>query len=207
MDWSELERRQPRLAELGRKRLLDPGVVLIGTIRRDGTPRLSPVEPWIMDGALWLSMMLRSTKAADLLRDPRILVHNAVSNRDGHDGEFKLRGRARDETDAAVQRRYAAEVAESLGWAPVPGKFHLFEIEFNDVTYVRYDGPTGDQYVAQWPPVREYVRRATSPTSVGKPEPVSEILELGRPGVQPGAARRIEPAISERALREVVALI
>jgi hypothetical protein len=176
MDWSDLERRQPRLAELGRQRLIDPGVVLVGTIRRDGTPRLSPVEPWIMDGTLWLSMMLRSTKAADLLRDPRILVHNAVSNRDGHDGEFKLRGTAREEPDATVQRQYAGEVAASLGWNPVPGKFHLFEIGFSDVTYVRYDGPTGDQYVAQWPPAREYVRRATSATSVGEAEPLNEIL-------------------------------
>jgi hypothetical protein len=176
MNWSELERRQPRLAQLGRQRLLDPGVVLIGTIRRDGTPRLSPVEPWIMEGALWLSMMWRSTKATDLLRDPRILVHNVVSNRDGQDGEFKLRGRARHETALDVQRRYAAEVAVSLGWDPVPGKFHLFEVQFDDVSYVHYDEPTGDQYVTQWPPGREYVRRATSPTSVGEPEPLSEIL-------------------------------
>lgn len=41
MDWSELERRQPGLAGLGRWRLLEPGVVLVGTIRGDGTPRIS----------------------------------------------------------------------------------------------------------------------------------------------------------------------
>lgn len=45
MRWSEIERSQPRLAELGRRRLLGPGVVLVGTIRRDGTRRISPVEP------------------------------------------------------------------------------------------------------------------------------------------------------------------
>ena len=45
MGWSEIERSQPRLAELGRHRLLGPGVVLVGTIRRDGTRRISPVEP------------------------------------------------------------------------------------------------------------------------------------------------------------------
>jgi hypothetical protein len=56
MKWSELERRQPGLADLGRQRLRDPGVVLVATIRRDGTPRLSPVEPFVMDGDLWLSM-------------------------------------------------------------------------------------------------------------------------------------------------------
>jgi MMPL family len=63
MRWSEIERHQPGLAELGRKRLLDPGVVLVVTIRRDGTPRLSPVEPFVMDGALWLSMMWQSKEA------------------------------------------------------------------------------------------------------------------------------------------------
>jgi hypothetical protein len=171
-----MQRRQPRLAELGRQRLLGPGVVLVGTIRRDGTPRLSPVEPWIMDGVLWLSMMWRSAKAMDLLRDPRILVHNAVSSRDGREGEFKLRGTARDETDVDVQRRYAAEVADALGWEPAADKSHLFAVQFDETTYIRYDGPTGDQYVVQWPPGREYVRRATSPTSVGEPEPFSELL-------------------------------
>ena len=107
MKWSELEHRQPRLADLGRQRLLDPGVVLVATIRRDGTPRLSPVEPFVMDGDLWLSMLWRSTKAADLIRDPRILVHGVVTSRDGEEGEFKVRGQARSEKDSAVQRRYA----------------------------------------------------------------------------------------------------
>jgi hypothetical protein len=176
MDWSEMERRQPRLADLGRKCLLDPGVVLTGTIRRDGTPRISPVEPWIMGGVFWLSMMWRSTKAADLLRDPRILVHNAVGGQSGEEGEFKLRGIARDETDPAVQRRYAAEVAQALGWSPEPGRFHLFAVEFDQVTYIRYDEPTGDQSVACWPPPREFVRRGTSATSLGEPEPSTGIL-------------------------------
>jgi hypothetical protein len=79
MDWSELERRQPGLAALGRQRLLEPGVVLVTTIRGDGTPRVSPVEPFVQDGVLWLSMLWQSRKAADLLRDPRILVHSVVN--------------------------------------------------------------------------------------------------------------------------------
>ncbi|MEP7022370.1 MAG: pyridoxamine 5'-phosphate oxidase family protein [Actinomycetota bacterium] len=59
--------------------MLAPGVVLVATIRRDGTPRLSPVEPFVMEDDLWLSMLWHSTKAADLLRDPRILVHSIVT--------------------------------------------------------------------------------------------------------------------------------
>ena len=176
MNWSEMERRQPRLAELGRQRLIEPGVLLVGTIRRDGTPRISPVEPWLMDGELWLSMMWQSAKAVDLLRDPRVLVHNAVSSRNGEDGEFKLRGTVRAEASLAVQRRYAEQVANALGWDPVPGMFHLFAAGFDQVSYLRYDDATGDQYVAQWPPAREYVRRGTSPTSVGEPQPRADIL-------------------------------
>lgn len=176
MNWSEVERRQPRLAELGRKRLMDPGVVLVATMRRDGTPRLSPVEPWIMDGALWLSMMWGSTKATDLSRDPRLLVHNAISNKDGQDGEFKIRGVARNEERLSIQQRYAAEVDQALGWNPEPGRFHLFSVGIEHITYLRYDAATGDQYGLTWPPAREFVRRATSATSVGSPEPLTDIL-------------------------------
>jgi hypothetical protein len=176
MNWSELERRQPRLAGLGRERLLDPGVALVATIRRDGTPRISPVEPFIMDGDLWLSMLWQSAKAADLTRDPRILVHGIVTNRNGEDGEFKVRGHARNETDSGVQRRYAEAVAQALGWKPEPGHFHLFAVDIDHLSFLHYDEPTGDQYVTQWPPGREYVRRGATATSLGMPEPRTDVL-------------------------------
>jgi len=176
MRWSEVERQQPRLAELGVRLLTGPGVVLVGTIRRDGTPRLSPVEPLVMDGSLWLSMMWRSAKATDLFRDPRILVHSAVAGREGGPGEFKVRGVARTHDDPAVHRRYAETAARELGWEPEFGRSHLFDVDIADVTFITYDAPTGDQHVAMWPPAREFVRRATSATSVGKPEPIRDLL-------------------------------
>jgi hypothetical protein len=176
MDWSELERRQPALAGLGRRRLLDPGVVLVATIRADGTPRVSPVEPFLLDGDLWLSMLWGSRKAADLLRDPRILVHSIITGRDGGEGEFKIRGTARAEDSLDAQARYAGAVAASLGWAPEPGRFHLFAVAIAQVTFIRYDDATGDQYVALWPPAREFVRRGTTATSVGEPEARHDIL-------------------------------
>jgi hypothetical protein len=52
MRWPEMQSGQPRLAALGRQRLLEPGVVLVATIRGDGTLRISPVEPLVMDGDL-----------------------------------------------------------------------------------------------------------------------------------------------------------
>lgn len=176
MRWSEFEEWQPRLAALGRRLLIERGVVLVGTTRSDGTPRISPVEPFVLDGELMLSMLWDSRKAADLLRDPRILVHSIVLSRDGGDGEFKIRGTARVEDDLAVQQRYAAAVSASLGWRPEPGRFHLFVIRIENVTFIRYDDATGDQYVCTWPPGGEFVRRGTSATSVGDPEPIRQML-------------------------------
>lgn len=176
MRWLEMAARQPHLAELGRRRLVEPGVVLVATIRRDGTPRLSPVEPYILDADLWLSMLWRSTKARDLARDPRILVHNAITSRDGGEGEFKVRGHAIATTDTEMQRRYADAVAEALGWRPEPGRFHLYAVDIDEITFIRYDDATGDQFVARWPEGTEFVRRGTSATSVGTPQPHGELL-------------------------------
>lgn len=175
MRWQQLVDEQPRLAERARERLIDPGVVLVATIRRDGTPRVSPVEPFVLDGRLWLSMLWGSHKAADLVRDPRVLVHSVVTSRDGDDGEVKVRGRVRIEDDPVVQGAYAEAVALELGWSPVVGRFHLFEVLLEEVASLRY-GEHGDQHVALWPSGREFVRRGTSATSVGEPEPAQELL-------------------------------
>ncbi len=40
-------------------------------ISESGNPA---IDPLLLDGQLWLSMMFGSTKAHDLVRDPRILV-------------------------------------------------------------------------------------------------------------------------------------
>jgi general stress protein 26 len=176
MRWSELQDRQPRLGEIATDRLVRPGVLLVVTIRRDGTPRLSPVEPFLLDGELWLSMMLDSRKAADLLRDPRVLVHSVVTGPDGEEGEVKLRGTAVSVDDTATQRRYADAVTEALPWSPDVGRFHLFRVDIDQVTYLRYDNATGDQYLVLWPPGRETIRRGTSATTVGDPEDVRDIL-------------------------------
>ena len=174
--WQALRDDDPELAERGEQLLLDPGVVLVGTVRRDGTPRISPVEPLLLDGELWLCMMLNSAKARDLLRDPRVLVHSVVTGRDGAAGEFKVRGTARQVTDPAAQRHYADEVARRLGWRAEPGWSHLFVVDVAEATFIRYETATGDQYVARWPGRHRYLRRHTSETSVGEPEPTDVAL-------------------------------
>ena len=151
-------------------------MVLVGTVRRDGSPRISPVEPFVLDGELWLSMLLGSRKAADLLRDPRILVHSVITGPSGEEGEVKVRGSARHEVDPAAQQRYADSVSAALPWSPEVGKFHLFAVGIDQVTYLRYDNASGDQHLTIWPPGKEVVRRGTSATTVGAEQPVRDLL-------------------------------
>jgi hypothetical protein len=176
MRWSEFVSDEPRLAALGRRLLVDPGVVLVGTIRRDGTPRISPVEPLLWERDLWLSMLLGSYKAADLQRDARLLLHNIVTGRDGAAGDYKLRGRAIAESRRPVQEGYRAQVRTRLGWDPQPGRFHRFRVDIDDVSFIHYEEESGDQFVTRWPRKREYVRRGTSATTLGDPEPYRDLL-------------------------------
>jgi hypothetical protein len=177
MRWNDLVADAPRLAELAQRRLIDPGVLLVVSIRRDGTPRLSPVEPLLFEGDVWLSMMWQSRKAHDLVRDDRILLHSIVTTREGTEGEVKVRGRAIAVDDRTVRARYCDAVAV-LGWRPEEPWFHLFRIEIEDLTGIRY-APSGDQFVVRWPSRTEFVRRLTSATSVGPPEPVDDFFSSG----------------------------
>src|SRR4051812_21778083 len=102
-------------------------------MRRDDTPRLSPVEPLLLDGDLWLSMMWQSRKAHDLLRDDRMLLHSIVTTREGTEGEVKVRGRAIAIDDRKVRAPYCDAVAV-LGWRPEEPWFHLFRVEIDDLT-------------------------------------------------------------------------
>jgi hypothetical protein len=53
-----------------------------------------------------------------------------------------------------------------VGWEPVPGRLHLFWIDVDHVTFIRYDESTGDQFVAR-PENLEYMRRGTSYGIIG----------------------------------------
>ena len=172
--WNDFVESAPRLSELAQERLVAAGVLLVATIRRNGTPRLSPVEPLLFEGDLWLSMMWQSRKALDLLRDGRVLVHSVVTSRDGANGEVKLRGHAVAVDDPDLRARYCEAVAV-LGWRPEEPWFHLFRIEIEELTFVRY-AESGDQYVARWPSRTEFVRRETSATSVGTPESITQFF-------------------------------
>jgi hypothetical protein len=135
MNWQAFEESAPDLAALGRARIEEKRLVLVGTLRADGSPRISPVEAFFVDGELMLGMMWRSKKALDLLRDPRLVVHTATCDPDGTDGDFKVYGRAVDVRDAALRTRYADELEAKINWRPSE-PFHLFAMDVQSAGYI-----------------------------------------------------------------------
>lgn len=75
MNWTEFAESGRQLAVRGEELLRSSGLCLVGTIRTDGSPRISPCEVILEEGELMLGMMWQSRKAMDLRRDPRLVVH------------------------------------------------------------------------------------------------------------------------------------
>jgi hypothetical protein len=150
--WDEFAAAAQELASLGEERLRGRQLCLVGTLRRNGWPRISPVEPDFVDGELMLGMMWRSPKAVDLLRDPRLVVHSVVSSRMGDEGDFKLYGRAVQVDDAERRARYRATIKARIDWEPTEPDYHLFAVDVDSAGFVTF--AEEDRYGLAWDPER-----------------------------------------------------
>src|SRR4030088_274120 len=103
---------RPELAEAGRALLYQFGVGLafLGTVRKDGGPRVHPVCPLITADAIYM-LVTASYKRQDLHRDPRYALHSypCPNNEDA----FYLAGEAvlviDDNVLDAVRAQFLAE--------------------------------------------------------------------------------------------------
>jgi len=141
MRWDAFATAAPELARLGEERLRAKELCLVGTLRKNGWPRISPVEPEFVDGELMLGMMWQSPKARDLLRDPRLVVHSVVSNRSGKEGDFKLYGRAVDIRDPDRRASYRAAIKARIDWEPDEPNYHLFAVDIESAGFVTFAEP------------------------------------------------------------------
>ena len=137
LTWEELEQAAPEISARGRKLIEKFQFVLVGTLTKDGSPRISPVEAYIIDGHLLVNMIPRSLKALDLLRDPRIYVHAPVTAKEGSP-EFKLAGQARVLEDDTLRRKLDDLFWELIQWRPAPDS-HYFELLAERAAWVEYD--------------------------------------------------------------------
>jgi hypothetical protein len=136
MRWDEFAEACPELAGLGEARLRARELCLLGTLRRNGFPRISPVEPDFVDGELMLGMMWQSPKARDLMRDSRCVVHSVVANRLGNEGDFKLYAHAVDVPDAAKRQRYRETIKARIDWEPDEPNYHLFALDVDSAGFI-----------------------------------------------------------------------
>jgi len=151
--WRELELGAPVIARLGLTRLSCPRVALLGTLRRDASPRISPVEPAIAAGQLLIGAMAWSGKAADLRRDPRYVLHSAVTDPDSGEGELKLSG------SAAEARHHHHRGATEAWWsASPPDKAVVFCLGIEQAVFVEWDIGHALMTVHRWSPRSGYTQ-------------------------------------------------
>ncbi len=151
MRWDAFESACPQIATLARERFLADGLVLVGTLRRDGSPRISPNEPAFGAGRFFVSMMWRSRKALDVLRDRRATVHSVPTDRHNLEGDVKLYGRFVDEQDPQVRHAFRDGLRERIGWAPDEPTYHCFSLDIDEAGFVRL---AKDPLALAWDPAR-----------------------------------------------------
>ena len=148
MTWRDLETAAPEIARLGKERFDQAGVALLGTLRKDGSPRISPVEPCLAEGHLLFGVMPWSMKARDLVRDGRCVLHSAVSDPDAVEGEFKLYGRAREVQDQEI--REGCRAAWWVGRPPEDAR--VFSLSIDQAVFVSWDTEHGEMTLRRWSP-------------------------------------------------------
>jgi hypothetical protein len=143
--WGELEAVAPELARIGKQRLDASRVAMLGTLRKDGSPRISPVEPYFVDGRLLFGAMVWSLKAQDLRRDPRCVLHSVVTAPDAGEPELKLYGRA---LEADERARAACRSGWWVGRPPDAVAVRSLDIEV--ATLIDWNLQAGEMTVRRW---------------------------------------------------------
>jgi hypothetical protein len=115
--WSRFAEEAPHIAEIFVRRHEATGnLCLMATLRSDGYPRISPIEPRIFEGELVVVGMPNTTKFADLGRDARFSLHTATVDPHVGDGDVKLWAEAVNLRDRDFHARFADDLFESSGF-------------------------------------------------------------------------------------------
>jgi hypothetical protein len=145
--WSEVLAAAPDLAARVQARFEAHGLGLLATVRRDGFPRISGIEPLFAGGELWLGMMPDSRKAKDLMRDPRFSLHNATIDKNVAEGDARITARAELADDEETLGRFREAFEAHNGYPPPPDPFPLFRGDVYEVSMIQ---PAGDHLNIDW---------------------------------------------------------
>ncbi len=115
--WKGFAEEAPRIAEVFLRRHAATGhLCMLATLRSDGYPRISPMEPRIYEGRLLLIGMPNTSKFRDLARDSRFSLHTATIDTYVGDGDAKLWGDARNVQEKDLHERFADHLFEESGF-------------------------------------------------------------------------------------------
>ncbi|HEY4376557.1 MAG TPA: pyridoxamine 5'-phosphate oxidase family protein [Acidimicrobiales bacterium] len=141
--WHDVELAVPDLAQRAHGILASTTNCVLGSLRRDGSARLSGIDPFFIEGDLLFGSMPDARKGRDLKRDPRMSLHSipweSRKVRDGREdpgeGDAKLTGLAVVVTDPAA---FAAVAAVQGGEhdASSPPDYDLFRVDVLDLVVV-----------------------------------------------------------------------
>jgi hypothetical protein len=147
--WLDVEQHAPHIAQAGRARLDQARVALLGSLRPDGSPRISPVEPYFTRGQLMFGAMAWSGKARDLRRDPRCVLHSTISEPDAGEAELKLYGLA------AMAGDPLREACQDAWWLREPrAAAHVFLLDVTEAVLIEWDLERGQMTSTHWSPGR-----------------------------------------------------
>lgn len=141
--WNDVETAVPELGARSRSILASTTNCVLGTIRADGSPRLSGIDPFFLEGELWIGCMDGSRKGADLHRDPRLSLHGipweSRKIKEGREdpglGDAKVTGRAVPIEDRAEIRRIFGIYFADLEY-DTPDEGELFRVDIDTVVTV-----------------------------------------------------------------------
>lgn len=139
VSWKQFADSAPALAAVCLERFRSTDLVMLGTLRKDGRPRVTPIEFFFFEDDLFIGGMWQSKKLLDLQRDPRCVLHSTTSDKDGLQGDMKLYGDATEVRDEAYRERYGQALVAATGWRP-EGPFHLFTIDITEAAFTVFGG-------------------------------------------------------------------
>jgi hypothetical protein len=125
MIWAEFAAASPELAAAIRARLEAHPHHIIGTVRTDGSPRVSGTNVELTEDDpvdLRIGCMAHAVKAADLVRDPRYSLHSAPLDEQLDGGDAKIAGTV------------------TVVGSPGPDDEHTFSLGIREASLVEVDG-------------------------------------------------------------------
>jgi hypothetical protein len=138
--WKDFAGQAPKIAEtFVRRHTATHNLCMLATLRSDGFPRISPMEPRFFEDQLWLAGMPNTTKFEDLARDPRFCLHTATVDTEVSDGDAKLFGQARDVQDKALHQRFAEALFAESGFDLRGREFdHFYAAEITGASSIEF---------------------------------------------------------------------